>query len=223
MREFFLFVLGLFFITQNSMAQDKVTLLNGLEYEGLIADTSFLNISINRKKSSRPFVLDRYRVFSINWNGTETVLYRKDSAAGNIKTEQEMRLFIKGEQDGNSTYKAPWLVVGGFAAGFFGGYVQPLMSQQLGKPYLDKGEANPYGWMEQLYAIPIVPLSYIIFSGSRWIKIDKNKISNKIYLSEDSYLEGYERVARSKKVQRALWSSIGGLVAGLVVTYSTAK
>jgi hypothetical protein len=43
-----------------------------------------------------------------------------------------------------------------------------------------------------------------------------------LYLSEDTYLEGFDREARGKKIQKALWGSITGLVSGIVLSYITA-
>lgn len=186
-------------------------MLNGREFSTKIIDTTFLNVTIQDKPGAKPLDLERYRVFSINWEGKESILYRQDTLIGNFYNEHEMRMFVNGEKDALDHFKTPLTFWGGVAAGFTGGFVQPYI---MGTVYNNNLLARPI-------FTPIIPIGYCFVVGSRWIKINKKDVSNSLYLSEDTYLEGFEREAKGKRIQRAIWGSVTGLVSGLALTYIT--
>jgi hypothetical protein len=136
-------------------------------------------------------MLDKYRVFSITYaNGKESVIYKRDSINDEEFSEQEMRYFIKGEQDAKNGYKAPVAFIGGVVAGFAGGMMVNLLS-------------------------PIVPGVYCAIVGSQWIRIKRTSVSDPELLNQKTYLMGYEKIARSRRVQKALLGGLVGLIGGI--------
>ena len=201
----------LLFVLSSSLiiAQDRVLMLNGREFSTKIIDTTFLNVTIQDKPNTKPFDLERYRIFSINWDSKESILYKQDTLIGNFYNEHEMRMFVYGEKDAHEHYKSPLTFTGGVILGLIGGYVQPyVMSEVFNNNLL----ARP------IFS-PIIPIGYCFVVGSRWIRINKKDVSNSLYLSEDTYLEGFDREARGKKIQKAIWGSITGLVSGIALSY----
>ncbi|MCC7050939.1 MAG: hypothetical protein IT239_04080 [Bacteroidia bacterium] len=195
----------LILINSRSLAQDKILMLNGKEINTHIVDTTFLHISTQDKPGNKIQTIDRYRVFSINWSDNESVLYKQDTLIGNFLSEHDMRMFVYGGKDAVEYYKAPYTFWGGVAAGFVGGYVQPLV--------IIKTTSNTL--LARPAFTPIIPIAYCATIGLHWIKINKKHVSNPLYLSEDAYVFGYERAARGKRVQKAIWGSLTGLAVGL--------
>ena len=196
--------------------QDKITMLNGNELFGRIIDTTFMDVSFQEKAGSKTSKVERYRDFSINWENKESILYKQDTLLGNFYTEHEMRMFVNGEQDAIKNYKSPLIIPGGIIAGIVGGFVQPLLVQSMAPS--DPTKENPYKIAARPIFTPIVPIIYCTIIGAKWIKIKKHHVGNPLYLSEDTYIEGFDRSARSHRIQRAFWSSAIGLVAGLATS-----
>jgi len=192
-------------------AQDKVLLLNGKEFNTRIIDTNFLNITIQDNPGSKPLTIDRYRIFSIHWEGKELVLYKQDTIIGNFYSEHQMRMFVYGEKDAMQYFKTPYSFWGGLTAGLVGGFVQPLV---ISKVLPGSLAAHPV-------FTPIIPIGYCFVVGTRWIKIKKTQVSDINYLNEETYLEGFDREARGKRVQRAVWGALTGLLAGFSLSFVT--
>ncbi|HNQ60870.1 MAG TPA: hypothetical protein PKJ62_00625 [Bacteroidia bacterium] len=59
-----------------------------------------------KKKKSRLKTIDPYRVFSVKYSdGTEKIIYKPDSLDPLEFSQEQMRIFIKGEQDAAKYYK----------------------------------------------------------------------------------------------------------------------
>lgn len=198
-----------------SFSQDRILLLNGREINAQIIDTNFLEVNF-QFKPGKVKDIERYRVFSINWNNAETVLYRQDTSIGNNYNEHQMRMFVNGGNDATRKFKSPLVFWGGVAAGIIGSYVQPTLLYNLGKPN-DPASPNKNELLIKPFFSPIIPICYTLAIGGSWIKIKKSDISNPLYLSEDTYLEGYERVARGRRVQKAILGCGTGLITGFII------
>src|SRR5436190_12051112 len=95
-----------FFSCKTSFSQDVLTLYNGRKiYTKIVEVNTASNIykhSTNIKERNKSIVLER--VFSIETNGKEEVLYKPDAMNPDMFTLEEMRMFIKGEQDAMRFY-----------------------------------------------------------------------------------------------------------------------
>lgn len=104
-------------------AQDTLMLLNGKKLVVKSVDLKDYEIAYRTlDKNSKLKRMDPERVFSVVYrDGTERVVYRKDSLDPIDFTELEMRMFVKGEQDAREFYRNRPIQVFGFAAGVVSG------------------------------------------------------------------------------------------------------
>jgi hypothetical protein len=173
--------------------KDTLLLLNGTTIISAIVDTTNGVTTIkDLKKPGKNIVIENDRIFSIKNASGEQVLYVYDTILGNEFTEEEMRYYIKGEQDAEKGFKSPGALYGNLALGFASG-------------------------LTGSFFCPIPPFAFIALSGLPKVKIKHRTVSNIEYLKQDAYIMGYERVARKK---RKFQSMIGGGI-GLVVGLGT--
>jgi hypothetical protein len=175
--------------------KDTVLFMNGGKLAGEILDTSFHKIKVQyvRKRGKiKTIVIEEDLVFSLTYkNGKEKIIYEQDTLTGNYFTADETRLFILGEQDAERYYHSPYVtatsILIGFASGCWGSFICPI------PPFAFSG----------LMLIPKIKIKY-------------NTVSTPGYLNFDTYVLGYEKVARRKKLFRSLIGGIAGLGVGLV-------
>jgi hypothetical protein len=185
-----------------SFAQDEVILLSGKTIEGKLVNIQDDFITIETKKGNKTLVknIETYRVFSILYgDGYTKILYTKDTLIGNDFTVEEMQYFVWGERDALRGYRTPVTTVAGFATGLAGGVFA--------------GES---------FLVILVPFAYTGIQTLPKIRINKKTVSDLSYLNHEPYLMGYERIARSKKIQNALKGSIAGMLTGIaaIIVYN---
>ena len=198
MLKFFSFVLCLLlaFVSKSAFSQngkDTILLLNGGVVIGTVIDTTNGITTIkNPKDSTKNDVIENDRIFSITNSSGESVMYVYDTIIGNEFTIDEMRYFILGEQDAEKGFKARGSLFGNMALGAAGGVTGSLLT-----------------------LIPI--FTFTAASGLPRVKIKPSTVSNVEYLKHETYIMGYERVARKKRKLRSL---VGGVV-GFGVGFGT--
>ncbi len=164
-----LFLSATFFLTLQVFAQDTLVLMNGrtiavmtvdlLEYRiayrkipkdsgSKTTDSQTVSEKPSKKKKPKIKTMDPERVFSIQYrDGSERIMYMPDSLDPLEFSQEEMRMFIKGEQDATKYYKNNLnkgigfgLGVGAGFLGFYGLVVPPLYATIMGSftPNLDK-------------------------------------------------------------------------------------
>jgi hypothetical protein len=179
----------------SSKAQDTIILLTGhiIPCKIYQENENVITCEYTKKGREERLILDTYRVFSIKFgNGEEKVYYQQDSTNGNWFTVDEMRYFIYGEQDAMKGYKSPITSVLGVMAGAGAGFFA----------------------MESLILFA-APLVYTTGNILPYIIIDRKTVRDEKLLEQETYVQGYERVARNKKIQNALKSSAAGLAIGI--------
>lgn len=196
--NFRLLVVFLFLSVGVLSAQEKldtVYLMSGKTVQGVVKDTSNDKLKILIPKSGGGYkadFIDQELIFSVKYKtGTEKVFYTQDTLFGNYYTPNEVRFFLQGERDARRYYHCPGWILGGFVVGFGGGYT---------------GNALFLG----------APFAYSAISVGFRVKIRPGSVSNPDYLRYDTYLMGYEKVARQKRILRSLVSGAIGFTAGLV-------
>jgi hypothetical protein len=174
---------------------DTLLLMNGSKLAGEVLDTTYHKVKVKYVKKSgkeRTILIENDLVFSIRYkDGHEKIIYEQDTIAGNYFTADETRFFIFGEQDAEKNYHCPGVVITSFAVGLASGYMGNFLS--LIPPFAYSG----------ILLIPKIRIKY-------------KYVSNPVYLNYDTYVLGFEKVARRKKIFRSLVSGIGGLGVGFV-------
>ncbi|MEO6884477.1 MAG: hypothetical protein ABI199_10705 [Bacteroidia bacterium] len=201
--NFFLFVFCFFFgfsvaisaqQKSYSASTDSILLLNGKQFVTHIVDTLNGLVTLkNPNGNKKNILLEKDRIYQINFgNGTKKTYYKQDSLEENYFTVAEMGYFIKGEQDARKGFKPWWTTVGGGVSGFGGGLVASILA-------------------------PVPVFVFFIASGIPKVRIRHETVSNIEYLKHDTYIMGYERVARSKRAFNVLKGGLIGLAVGIFV------
>lgn len=174
---------------------DTVYLMSGKTVHGVVRDTSSQKLKILVPKKSGGYkadFIDQELIFSVKYkSGTEAVFYKQDTLFGNYYTPNEVRYFLQGERDARKNYRCPLWIVGGFAAGFAGGYTRSAIGL-------------------------VIPFGYSAATVGFRVKVRPGSVSNPDFLKYDTYLMGYEKVARQKRIMRTLVAGAIGFTAGFV-------
>ena len=180
------------------IAQDTILLMNGQVIPAKVIGQSTLEIRYLeqhrkgvRKERSEP----TESVFSVTDSlGIERVWYFHDTVFGNDLTIDQMRWFIKGEQDARKGYKPFWPMVGGFVV----------------------GAGATIGLNLEVNSLLLPP----VYAGAMTIPrvhVTPGSISDPLMEGDDHYALGYAKVGRSKRVVRTLISTFAGVGVGLAV------
>jgi hypothetical protein len=133
-------------------------------------------------------------VFStVDSTGEETVWYFQDMMLGNDMSVEEMRWFIKGQQDARTGYKSPWATWGGFALG-----AGLVVGMDL--------EVNSL----------LIPPIWAGISALPRVSVTRGSISDPLMEGNEIYAYGYASVGRTKRVLRGLAGSFVGVAMGLL-------
>lgn len=180
-------VLFLGFSWKTSLSQDVLTLYNGRKIYTKIVEVNSLSIiykhSTDIKERNKSILVAR--VFSIESEGKEEVLYKPDAMDPDLFTMDEMRMFIKGEQEAMRFYDSNALKIVSLAAGITSGY---------------------FGLFYGLIGPPL--FSTVV--GSFSPKMSKQKVTDPSLLSNPDFAEGYAKKVRDYKIRKSIvWGGIG--------------
>lgn len=174
----------LFFFAFNSFGQDTIVHRNGSVFiVDLIKESEYQIVyKLWGQANSRTFKLDKNSIFSIRKKQQDpTIIYHYNPEIGNKYQVDEMRLFVKGEQDAQdfgSPFANSLSIIGGAA----GGYV-------LGQ-----------GGILGITAPMVVPVLINIFPP----RIKKKTVRDDRFSSIEAYRTGYLREARKKRYLKSL-------------------
>jgi hypothetical protein len=194
-RLYFFFILS--FLAVNCCAQDKLLFLNGKQLNGQLLTVDNYEISFKTDKG-KEFLIDNFRVFSYTQKEQEIVLYKYDTLEGNFLKEQDMRMFVFGERDAHQTYHSKFSNALGFLVGGTAGY------------FMHKDQAFIY---------VVTPLIYTSVTLLFPTTVKQKRLTDLQYIKDDEYLRGHERVARSKRTQSSLLSSVVGMGTGFLIGF----
>jgi hypothetical protein len=177
-------------------AKDTILLMNGDKVAGDVVDTIYHKIKVKyltKKGKEKTVLIDDELVFSVLFrDGREKIVYEQDTINGNYFGVEETRMFIYGERDAEKHFRSPIGTVSSVAVGFASGYLASFSFLSAIPPFIYSG-------------ILLIPR----------IKIRYKTVSTPEYLNYDTYVIGYEKVARRKKLFHSLLGGIGGLAAGI--------
>lgn len=200
-QKLFLSFFVLFLALQSkAQTKDTIFLMNGNFVSEKIIDTLIGAVTIvNPKKPTEKLHYEYDDIYSIKYgNGTMKYYYYQDTIHNNYFTRDEMQYYIYGERDARKGFKARGSLIG---AGVVG-----LASGGLG-----------------IFFAPVFPYGYMALSGAPKVRIKHSTISNPIYIDQDAYILGYERVSRSKRRIQALIGGTIGLAAGYGLYFGILK
>lgn len=220
-------VIVLFYIFQNvAYTQDKILLLNGREYNGKFLSKSEDLVNFNFVKKSgkiKPFSFEKTRVFSVTKKGEEeSVLYKKDTSIYHYYSEYEMRMYIYGEKDAYSMYKATRPFLTSFAIGLG----VSLYDTYLYESYIcPNGKEVPKGLFNRQPSLVqfIVPFVVPIVSGAIKPKINPRFVSDRTFLANEFYIDGFKKARKFKRVKASLFGTLCGIAVGMLGYYITPK
>ena len=188
------FALLLFLLLKVSPAvfgQDTLLFLNG---KTMTADSIGFNghtIHLINHSGKRQHAINPYRVFSIrHTSGEIQMVYTPDPSDPMDLNEEQMGLFIKGEQDANKYYKNNINKAAAFAVG-------------AGSSFFT------------IYGLIIPPL-YATAVGAFTPKMNLSDLSDSPYINNTYYCEGYQKKMRDRKIRNALVSGLAGFAAGFI-------
>ncbi|MBL4593395.1 MAG: hypothetical protein JKX68_06220 [Flavobacteriales bacterium] len=190
-----LFILAICLLSISANGQDKLLFLNGKTLEGKLIEKTNYEFTF-KSKNDKQFIIDKYRVFSYTQNNKESIVYEFDTLSGNFLKVQDMKMFVYGERDAHQTFKPRFTNILGLAIGGAAGFL------------MHKDQSFVY--------IP-VPLVYTGVTLLFPTRVKQKKITDTQYIKEDEYLRGYERIARSKRTQGALKTSLLGMGVGFLI------
>jgi len=180
------------------VAQDRILLMNGETVEGKVLGQSTLEVRYlqTRKNGTvRERAEPTEEVFSVTDSlGRERIWYFYDTVFGNDLTVEQMRWFLKGEQDARKGYKPIWPMVGAFATG--------------------AGLVIGLNW--EMNGLFVPPITAGIMAMPR-VHVTPGSISDPLMEGDEYYATGYARVGRTKRVIRTLVSAFAGVAVGLAV------
>lgn len=172
--------------------KDTILLLNGDLIPCKVIRVDNDNVVMKESENVvREFNIDRERIFSYSTTASgEHILYTYDTLQGNYFTIDEMRYFIRGEQDGKKGFKA-----------------RP--------PFYTNLLIGAAGGITGSFFFPIPAFTFAILVGIPKVKINKNTVRRPEDLNHIPYIMGYERMARRNRKIQALVGGGIGIVAGL--------
>ncbi len=193
---------------------DILNLMNGQSFEGTVLDTAEGKVRMTSivKSKTKKYEFDHYRVYSVlKKNEPEIVFYKRDTTIGNFLTPEDMKYYFLGEKDARKNYNPIGLKITAcmltYGIALVDTYKKDTISNQFIKGFF-KSEPG-------LISL-VAPFAITALAGFPAVQISINKVSNKNYLNEQSYVDGFEKIGRSKKVFGALKFSILGGALGIL-------
>ena len=195
----FVFAAILFTAITNVFSQDEIKLLDGNSFKGkvtLINDT-IIEYEVETSTKIKFEAVDSKTVFSILYsNGKEEIIYKPDADKEGELSVDEMRFFINGLKQANTSYKTTGTIVSGAMLGAASVFLFPF---------------------SYLYPAVGAPLLYTGGHLLTFTKLKEKNIQLDPKLAEnEKYVLGYKEGAKKKRVANAFKSSIGGVVLGIV-------
>ena len=197
-RLFYIILLFLACLSSNTYGQDKILFLNGKEMEGSLLDKTNYEFTFKDTKG-KEFAIDKFRVFSYIQNNKESLVYEYDTLSGNFLKVEDMKMFVYGERDAYLTYR-------------------PIITNTFG--FLIGGAAGYFMHKDDNFILISVPLIYTVSTLIFPTKVNQHHLKDTQYLKQDEYLRGYERIARSKRTQGSLKTTLIGMGVGFLTSFA---
>lgn len=193
---------GTISVDTTQTSPDTIQLMSGKKLVGFVRGQSDdeVKVRVPKKDAFKLEFVDIDLVFAVKHpNGKEDMVYRQDTLFGNYFTPQEVRYFMRGETDASRGFRCPLVTAGSvLVSGATAAYLGPF------------------------YGLP----GCFVYGGLTTfarVKIKPNTVSDPETLKFDTYLLGYEKEARKRRLFRSMVWGFGGYVAGLALRYTLLK
>lgn len=147
---------------------------------------------LEESKKQTDLKIEQYRIFSISQNNQNQLIYTYDTAIGNYLTVEQMALYVQGQKDA-------WV------------YYEPRFVD-----FVTGAAAIAGVVLNNKFFVLVAPFAVGSMGLLPPIKINKEQLPDASLLSDLNYLEGFLRVAKTKRRNKMLLSSITGTVAGVI-------
>lgn len=188
-KRFFVFLAAIVLLTgaKSAQSQDVLTLFNGRKIYTKIVEVNSNYVIYKHftdiKERNKSIVLAR--IFAIESGGKEEVLYHPDPLDPELFTVEQMRMFIKGEQEAMRFYDSDATKIVSVAFGMASGY---------------------FGFFYGLIGPPL----FTTIVGSFSPKMSAMKVTDPSLISDPDFAEGYAKKVRDYKVRKSiLFGGIG--------------
>lgn len=173
---------------------DTIFFMNGDILQCDIIDDSQIEVvfEFQKRKRRKQLGVHKSEIFGIINNGVKEVYYEENEIVGDDLTISEVEVYLAGQRDARALYKTKKI--------FYTGLGVTLAISIA-------GEAG-------LLAVTVPLLIYPAAQYIPYIKIKGETIVNPNHKFNLIYAEGYEGVARGKRVMAALKGSAAGTVIG---------
>lgn len=173
---------------------DTIFFMNGDILQCDIIDDSQIEVvfEFQKRKRRKQLGVHKSEIFGIINNGVKEVYYEENEIVGDDLTISEVEVYLAGQRDARALYKTKKI--------FYTGLGVALAASIA-------GEAG-------LLAVTVPLLIYPAAQYIPYIKIKGETIVNPNHKFNLIYAEGYEGVARGKRVMAALKGSAAGTVIG---------
>jgi len=194
-KQFLVFLTLLYFFSsiQPARSQDVLTLYNGRKIYTKIVEVNTNYIIYKHfsdiKERNKSILLAR--VFAIESGGKEEVIYRPDPLDPELFTVEQMRMFIRGEQEAMRFYNSNATKIVSVAFGIASGY---------------------FGFFYGLIGPPL----FTTLVGSFSPKMSAMKVTDPSLISDADFVEGYTKKVRDYKVRKSILFGGIGYSIGLV-------
>ncbi len=194
--------------------------MNGQTFNGTITDTSNgkVMIQIMQRSKIKTVEFEHYRVFSYQKkNEAECILYKKDTTIGNFLEPAKMKNYFLGERDSREKYNP----LGTKIISFLFSYTLTVFDTYNKDSTVTKFPQGFFRGEPGIISI-VAPVVVTTLAGIPAVQIRIDKVSNRNLLNSQEYIDGFEKIGRSKKVFGALKFSLLGSALGLA-TYFIAR
>lgn len=149
-------------------------------------------------------------------NEPESVVYRKDTLRGNVFSEEEMRIYVYGERDGQEKTRSwPRFAIGfatSLGVSLYDTY-RPTTDTLLNGVVKEKGLfQNSPSFLHFAY-----PLAFTIVNGAFRPKVKPHQVSDEAFLLNENYILGHQKAHRGKNLWQGLMGSVAGTATGLIL------
>jgi hypothetical protein len=174
-----------------SFAQDTIVLLNGRKMPVAKVEVKGEQIFYHPQGSAKTKHMDIYRAFSVLPRGErEQVVYTPDPADTTDLSIEDMRMFVKGQQEARRYYHNTPNKIASAAVGASAGLLA-------------------------IYGL-VIPAAYSTFVAGRAPKPENQIVSEFDLKNNISFRDGYESRARNNKIKNSLIYGFSGFAVGIL-------
>lgn len=214
-KHFICIVIGILISNGISYSQDSLILLNGKTHVGIFNFEDQHRLYFEKKKKRKKVKLVSFQKNEIFYLHKEDqpyrMIYQKDFLKGNFYSEQEMYMYVKGEQDAINNFKIGYHFLLGCAFGLTGGLIDTY-------EFNDPNCRDYFNSSASVISI-LTPFAVSVAIGFPNKKVRKVYVSNERYLGSEHYKLGFNQVKLFRKTFYSFLGSLTGVASILVITY----